>query len=98
MSAKTLELETQLIERIVKKRKERMAMAEERASQILKSAEEEVGRIESESEEQVLSLVGSELRAVRDRIVGGAELEGRKMVMLSRQELLSQVFEDAEKR
>lgn len=98
MSAKTLELETQLIERIVKQRKERIGRAEERASQILKSAEEEVGRIESESEKQVLSLVGSELRAVRDRIVGSAELEGRKMVMLSRQELLSQVFEDAEKR
>ena len=98
MSAKTLELETQLIERIVKKRKERLLRAEERANQILKSAEEEVERIKSESEKQILSLVGSELRAVRGRIVGSAELKGRKMVLLSRQELLSHVFEDAEKR
>lgn len=98
MSAKTLELETQLIERIVKKRNERLVRAEERANQILKSAEEEVERIKSESEKQILSLVGSELRAVRGRIVGSAELKGRKMVMLSRQELLSHVFEDAEKR
>ena len=98
MSAKTLELETQLIERIVKKRKERLVRAEERANQILKSAEEEVERIKSESEKQILSLVGSELRAVRGRIVGSAELKGRKMVLLSRQELLSHVFEDAEKR
>jgi len=98
VSAKTLELETQLIERIVKKRKERLVRAEERANQILKSAEEEVERIKSESEKQILSLVGSELRAVRDRIVGSAELKGRTMVLLSRQELLLQVFEDAEKR
>jgi len=98
VSAKTLELETQLIERIVKKRKERLLRAEERANQILKSAEEEVERIKSESEKQILSLVGSELRAVRGRIVGSAELKGRKMVLLSRQELLSHVFEDAEKR
>jgi vacuolar-type H+-ATPase subunit E/Vma4 len=98
VSAKTLELETQLIERIVKKRKERLLRAEERVNQILKSAEEEVERIKSESEKQILSLVGSELRAVRGRIVGSAELKGRKMVLLSRQELLSHVFEDAEKR
>jgi vacuolar-type H+-ATPase subunit E/Vma4 len=93
-----MELETQLIERIVRQRNERIGRAEERANKILKSAKEEVERIKSETEEQILSLVGSELRAVRDRIVGSAELEGRKMVMLSRQELLSQVFEDAEKR
>jgi vacuolar-type H+-ATPase subunit E/Vma4 len=98
MSAETLELETQLIERIIKKRNERMARAEERASKITKYAEEEVERIKEESEKQILSLVGSELRAVRDRIVGGAELEGRKMMMFSRQELLSQVFDESKKR
>lgn len=98
MSAETLELETQLIERIIKKRNERMAKAEERASKIIKSAEEEVERIKEESEKQILSLVGSELRAVRGRIVGGAELEGRKIMMLSRQELLSKVFDESKKR
>jgi vacuolar-type H+-ATPase subunit E/Vma4 len=98
VSAKTLELETQLIERIVKQREERVARAEERASEIIKSAEQEVERIKAESEKQILSIVGSELRAVSDRIVGGAELEGRKMMMLSRQELLSQVFDEAKKR
>jgi vacuolar-type H+-ATPase subunit E/Vma4 len=98
VSAKTLELETQLIERIVRQRQELMARAEERINEIMKAAEEEVEKIKSESEKQVFSLVGSELRAVRDRIIGSAELEGRKMVMLSRQELLSLVFEDSKKR
>jgi vacuolar-type H+-ATPase subunit E/Vma4 len=95
VSTKSLDMETQLIERIVRQRNERMTKAEKKASEIIKSAEEEVERIKEESEKQILSLVGSELRAVSDRIVGGAELEGRKMMMLSRQDLLSKVFDDA---
>jgi V/A-type H+-transporting ATPase subunit E len=95
VSTKPLDLETKLIERIVKQRNERVAKAEERAKEIIKSAEEDVERIKEESQKQILSLIGSELRAVSDRIVGGAELEGRKMIMLSRQELLSKVFDDA---
>lgn len=98
MSTKPLDLETQLIERIVKQRNERVAKAEERAREIIESAQEEVERIKDESEKQILSLVGSELRAVSDRIVGRAELEGRKMMMLSRQELLSKVFDDTRER
>lgn len=98
MSTTPLELETQLIERTIKQRNELLTRAGESAEKILKAAEEEVERIGAESERQILSLVGSELRAVRDRIVGGAELEGRKMMMLSRQELLSKVFDAARER
>jgi V/A-type H+-transporting ATPase subunit E len=46
----------------------------------------------------VLNIVGSELRAVRDRIIGSMELEGRKILMNSRGELFTSVFEEAEKR
>ena len=98
MSTKSMEMEAQLIEKIVDKRNAIMAKAEEKAKKIIQSAEEEVERIKAESETQIVSLVGSELRAVNDRIVGSAELEGRKMLMLTRQELLSKVFEDAERR
>jgi len=98
VSTKPLDLETQLIERIVKQRNERVAKAEERAREIIESAQEEVERIKDESEKQILSLVGSELRAVSDRIVGRAELEGRKIMMLSRQELLTKVFDDTRER
>ncbi len=98
MSVKSIELETQLIERTVEKRNALIAQAREKADRLINSAEEEVERIKTESEKQVMSLVGSELKAVNDRIVGRAHLEGRKMLMLSRQELLSTVFDEAEKR
>lgn len=98
MSVKTMGLETQLIERTVEKRNAIIARAEERAKKIIDTAKEEVERIKEESERQVLALVDSELRAVRDRIVGRVNLEGRKMVMMARQEMVSKVFEEAEKR
>jgi vacuolar-type H+-ATPase subunit E/Vma4 len=97
VSVKSIELETKLIERAVEKRNALIAQAKEKADRIINSAEEEVERIRVESEKQILSLVGSELRAVNDRIVGRAHLEGRKMLMHSRQELLSTVFDEAEK-
>jgi vacuolar-type H+-ATPase subunit E/Vma4 len=93
-----MEMEAQLIEKIVDKRNTIMTQAEEKAKKIMKSAEEEIKNIKEESDKQIISLVGSDLRAVNDRIVGGAELEGRKMLMLARQDLLSEVFEEAERR
>ena len=98
MSTNTFELEAQLIEKIVEKRKNIMTHAEEKTKKIMTSAKEEVEKIRAESERQVLSLVGSELRAVNDRIVGSAELEGRRLLMQTRQELLSKVFEEAERK
>ncbi len=98
MSTNSLELEAQLIEKIVEKRKGIMARAEEKTKKIMASAEEEVEKIKAESERQIISLVGSELRAVSDRIVGSAELDGRRMLMQTRKELLSKVFEAAERR
>jgi vacuolar-type H+-ATPase subunit E/Vma4 len=98
VSTKPLDLETQLIERIVKQRNERVTKAEERAKEILKSAQEEVERIKDESEKQILSLVGSDLRASRDRILGRAELEGRRSMMDARQRVLSHVFDEISKR
>jgi V/A-type H+-transporting ATPase subunit E len=98
VSANSLELEAQLIEKVVEKRKGIMARAEEKTKKMMASAEEEVEKIRAESEKQIISLVGSELRAVSDRIVGSAELEGRRMLMQTRQELLSKVFDDAERR
>jgi len=98
VSTNSLELEAQLIEKIVEKRKIIMTRAEEKTKKIMGSAEEEVEKIRAESEKQIISLVGSELRAVSDRIVGSAELDGRRMLMQTRQELLSKVFEAAERK
>ena len=98
MSTKSLDLETQLIERIVKQRNERVAKAEVRVREIAESALEEVERIKDESEKQILSLIGSELRASRDRILGKAELEGRRDLMDARQRVLSHVYDEISKR
>lgn len=98
MSSRSIELETQLIERNVERRNAILARADEKAKKLLNSAEGEVERVRAETERQILALVDSELRAVRDRMVGRAELEGRKNVMLARQELISGVFEEAKKR
>ncbi len=98
MSTNSMEMEAQLIEKIVDKRNAIKAKAEEKAGKIIESAEEEVEKIKAESEKQIISLVGSELRAVNDRIVGSAGLEGRKMLMMARQKILSEVFEEAERR
>jgi V/A-type H+-transporting ATPase subunit E len=98
MSAESLEMEAQLIEKIVEKRNTIIAIAEKKSKEMLESAEEEVAKIKAESEKQVVSLMGSELRAVNDRILGGAELEGRKMLMMTRQNLLSEVFNETESR
>jgi len=98
MNAESIELEAQLIERTVDKRNALIVRAKEQARKILRAAEQECERIRSESERQILELAGSELRAARDRIIGSAELEGRKILMLAREDLLSSVFEAAEAR
>jgi len=98
VSTKSLDLETQLIERIVKQRNERVAKAEVRVREITESAQEEVEMIKDESEKQILSLIGSELRASRDRILGKAELEGRRGMMDARQSVLSSVYDEISKR
>jgi vacuolar-type H+-ATPase subunit E/Vma4 len=98
MSTNSIELESKLIERVVEKRNILLSEAETKAERILKTGEEEVKRVQEETEKQLMTLIGSDLKAVHDRIVGRAELEGRKKVMLSRQELLENVFQDALKR
>jgi len=98
MSSPSIELEAQLIERTVAKRNETLLRAEESVKKILQAAERECERIKAESEKQVLSMVSSELRAVRDRIIGKANLEGRKILMSAREEVLSALYNEVKRR
>jgi len=66
-----------------------------RAKRILENARQEEVRIKSDVDRHLRTIVGSELRAVHDRIVGRANLDGRKMVMEVKMELLDTVFEYA---
>jgi len=92
---RSIELEAGLIEKAVEERNTIIAKAEARAARILENARQEEARIKSDVDRHLRTIVGSELRAVHDRIVGRANLDGRKMVMEAKMELLDTVFESA---
>jgi vacuolar-type H+-ATPase subunit E/Vma4 len=92
---RSIELEAGLIEKAVEERNTIIAKAEVRATRILENARQEETRIKSDVDRHLRTIVGSELRAVHDRIVGRANLDGRKMVMEAKMELLDTVFESA---
>lgn len=92
----SLELETRLIERTMAQRDEMVAKADADAKAILEAAEKEAQRIKSETDRQILNIVASVLRGVRDRIIGGVELDSRKQLMVAREETLQQLYGDAE--
>jgi len=94
MSESSMELEAQLIERIVEQRKQLLKDADNEVEKIVESAVETVAKINSDSEVEILSLIGSDLNAARDRIVGNAQLEGRKNLLLARQAILTGVFDE----
>ena len=96
--SKSIGMETGLIEKTVEKRNKILADAEKRAEEILKAAEVERARINTETDRQILQLMGSELKTVRDRIIGQTELEGRKALMTARAEMLSKVYSQVENR
>jgi vacuolar-type H+-ATPase subunit E/Vma4 len=91
----SIELEAGLIDKAVEERNTLIAKAEVRAERILENARQEEARIKSDVDRHLRTIVGSELRAVHDRIVGRANLDGRKMVMEAKMELLDTVFEYA---
>ncbi len=94
MRESSVELESQLIERIVEQRNKLLEEAAEKVVQITKSAEDTVARIKKESETEILSLIGSDLNAAKDRIIGNAQIEGRKKLLLARQEILTGIFDE----
>ena len=94
----SIELEAGLIEKAVEERTAIIAKAEARAERILENARQEEARIKSDVDRHLRTIVGSELRAVHDRIVGRANLDGRKMIMEAKMELLDTVFEYAQEK
>jgi len=94
----SLDLETRLIERTMAQRDEMIAKADNDAKMMLDNAEKEAQRIKSETDRQILNIVASVLRGVRDRIIGGVELESRKQLMITREETLQEIYGEAEKK
>ena len=94
----SLDLETRLIERTMAQRDEMMAKADADAKALVENAEKEAQRLKAESDRQILNIVASVLRGVRDRIIGGVELDSRKKLMVAREETLQQIYVDVEKK
>lgn len=84
----TEQIDHQLIDKTVTQRKEILNKANKKAKQIKKNAETEKKRINDQVNKSIEGIIGSEIRALHDRIVGGAQLQGRKLVMEARQKVL----------
>ena len=89
------QMENKLIDKTVEQHNQIIATAQEKAANITSSMEAEKKRIEDTTNQAITNIIGGELRAVHDRVVGGAQLQGRKIIMESRMEVISKVFEKA---
>jgi V/A-type H+-transporting ATPase subunit E len=92
----TIDMEAQLIEKAVDERNQLIDRAKERAERLLQNAKNEEERINSDVERHMSTIVGSEIRAVHDRIVGRVNLEGRRDLMGAKMELIEDVFAKAQ--
>jgi vacuolar-type H+-ATPase subunit E/Vma4 len=92
----TEQMDNKLIDKTVEQRNQILAKAQERADRITAAMEAEKKRIDEMTNQAIQNVIGGELRAVHDRIVGGAQLQGRKIIMEARTEVVAKVFEKAE--
>ena len=85
-------MENKLIDKTIQQRDEILIKAKDKAAKITEKAKAENKRIEAQTIEAIENIIGGELRAVHDRVVGGAQLLGRKAVMEARTEVIAKVF------
>ncbi len=85
-------MENKLIDKTIEQRNEILAKSKAEAANITAKAKAENERIEAQTIESIETIIGGELRAVHDRIVGGAQLLGRKGVMEARTVVIAKVF------
>ncbi len=88
-------MDNALIDKTIDMRGRILEEAEKKATWILTKAEEEKKRIMEQTHRSIEGVIGSELRAVHDRIVGRAQLEGRRQLLEARMEVLNRVRDEA---
>ena len=86
------QMENKLIDKTIQQRNEILVKAKDKAAKITEKAKADNKRIEAQTIEAIENIIGGELRAVHDRIVGGAQLLGRKAVMEARTVVIAKVF------
>ena len=89
-------MENKLIDKTIAQRNRMLEEANEKAAAIEARTGSEIKRIKDQTNQAIENILGGEIRAVHDRIVGGAQLEGRKLVMEARTEVLEKVFDEAQ--
>jgi vacuolar-type H+-ATPase subunit E/Vma4 len=85
-------MENTLIDKTIEQRNEILAKAKAGVVKIAAKAKAENEKIEAQTRASIETIIGGELRAVHDRIVGGAQLLGRKAVMEARTVVIAKVF------
>jgi vacuolar-type H+-ATPase subunit E/Vma4 len=85
-------MENKLIDKTIEQRNDLLSKAKAEAANITAKAKAENERIEAQTIASIKTIIGGELRAVHDRIVGGAQLLGRKGVMEARTVVIAKVF------
>ncbi len=89
----TDQMENKLIDKTIEQRNQLIADAQEKADKITSAMEAETKRINEMTNQAIQNVIGGELRAVHDRVVGGAQLQGRKIIMEARTEVVAKVFD-----
>jgi len=90
------QMENKLIDKTIEQRNKMLEKANSEAATIESRTKAELKRIKDQTNQAIENILGGEIRAVHDRIVGGAQLQGRKLVMEARTEIISNVFEEAQ--
>jgi len=88
-----VKIDNKMIDRAIEQREKILLEAKTKAENIIKRAKAERNRINEVSNKSIEGIIGSELRAVHDRIVGQAQLEGRRKLLEARMEVLNKVYE-----
>ena len=90
------QMENKLIDKTIEQRNKMLDKANKEAAAIESRTDAELKRIKDQTNQAIENILGGEIRAVHDRVVGGAQLQGRKLVMEARTEVIAKVFEEAQ--
>jgi len=91
-------MEARLIERYLAKRESILAQAQKKAEEIISEASDRARRLLSEGQEEQRRITGTDVRAIRDKILGQAQQEGRRELMQAREELIDRLFDEVKSR
>ena len=88
-------VEGKLIEQTMNRRREILSKAESEAAALSAGARNQAEQTVRDADAEVRRILSAVLRGVRGRIVGAAEMEGRKQLMIARDHALESFYEES---